>query len=165
MRPRAANSTSSSTPTESCSVAFELIRCAPDGQPVKAVAHMPAELVANCQGTAELYRRVGYLDPWVGYIALDDGRAVGGGAFVGAPQDRLVEIAYFTLKDEERKGYAGNTARGLMDIARRSDPLVRLKAFTLMQENASTRILTRLGFKVIGTAQDPDAGEVWEWRA
>jgi RimJ/RimL family protein N-acetyltransferase len=143
---------------------FDLIRCDPDGRPVKAVEFMPADLVANCQATAELYRRIGYADPWVGYIALDNGRAVGGGAFVGAPQDRLVEIAYFTLTGEERKGYAGNTARGLMQIARRADPQVRLKAFTLMQENASTRILHRLGFKLIGTAQDPDAGDVWEWR-
>jgi ribosomal-protein-alanine N-acetyltransferase len=146
-------------------VAFELIRCAPDGRPVKAVDHIPAELVANCEATAELYRRIGYLDPWVGYIALDDGRAVGGGAFVGAPLDQTVEIAYFTLQGEERKGYAGNTARGLVNIARHADPQIRLKAFTLMQENASTRVLNRLGFKVIGTAQDPDAGEVWEWRA
>jgi ribosomal-protein-alanine N-acetyltransferase len=146
-------------------VTFELIRCDLDGRPVKAVNCMPAELVANCLGTAELYRRIGYVDPWVGYVALDDGRAVAGGAFVGAPQDQVVEIAYFTLKGEERKGYAGNTARELVEIARRADPKILLKAFTLMQENASTRILQRLGFKVIGTAQDPDAGDVWEWRA
>jgi [ribosomal protein S5]-alanine N-acetyltransferase len=146
-------------------VTFELIRCEPDGRPVKAIDCMPAELVANCQATAELYRRIGYVDPWVGYIALDDGRAVGGGAFVGAPRDQTVEIAYFTLKDEERKGYAGNTARGLVEVARRADPQIRLKALTLMQENASTRILRRLGFKLVGTAQDPDAGDVWEWRA
>jgi len=129
-------------------VTFELIRCDFDGRPVKAVDCMPAELAANCLGTAELYRRIGYVDPWVGYVALDDGRAVGGGAFVGAPQDQVVEIAYFTLKGEERKGYAGNTARELVEIARRAEPKIRLKAFG-----------------VIGTAQDPDAGDVWDWRA
>ena len=41
---------------------------------------------------------------------------------------------------------------------------MKIKAFTLMEENPSVRILRRLGFAMIGTAQDADAGEVWEWR-
>ena len=43
-----------------------------------------------------------------------------GGAFVGAPQDNCVEIAYFMLKEKEGRGYATNTVAGLIDIARRS---------------------------------------------
>jgi len=126
---------------------------------------MADELVANCQATADLYRRVGYLEPWVGYVTVADGRGVGGGAFVGPPKEGCVEIAYFTLNAEQGRRYASQTAAGLVEIARAHAPDIKLKAFTLKEENPSTRILKRLGFSIIGVAQDADAGEVWEWRA
>lgn len=143
---------------------FSLVRCDADGRPLQSIAGLSAELEANCVATAELYRRVGFVEPWVGYVAVVDGAGVGGGAFVGPPSDNCVEIAYFTLKDHEGRGYASQTAAGLVEIAKKAAPQVQLKAFTLMEQNASTRILQRLGFEVIGTSQDPDAGEVWEWR-
>jgi RimJ/RimL family protein N-acetyltransferase len=125
---------------------------------------MPDALVANCVATADLYRRIGFAEPWVGYVAVHDGEGVGGGAFVGAPKDNCVEIAYFTLKEKEGHGYARRTVAGLIEIARRHEPGIVLKAFTLREENASTSILRHFGFTVIGEAQDPDAGTVWEWR-
>jgi [ribosomal protein S5]-alanine N-acetyltransferase len=146
-------------------MAVVLIRCTPDGKPVTPIGELPEELAANCAATADLYRRIGYTDPWVGYIAVASDRPVGGGAFVGAPKDGCVEIAYFTLPACQGQGYASQTAAGLVAIARAFDPAVNLKAFTLMEENASVRILRKLGFAVVGTAQDADAGEVWEWRA
>jgi ribosomal-protein-alanine N-acetyltransferase len=142
-----------------------LIRCDQNGDPVQPIAKMAEELVTNCQGTADLYRRVGYLEPWVGYVAVVNDRGVGGGAFVGPPLDGHVEIAYFTLEREQGRRYASQIAAGLVDIARTHDPKIKLKAFTLKEENPSTRILKRLGFTMIGVAQDADAGEVWEWRA
>jgi [ribosomal protein S5]-alanine N-acetyltransferase len=144
---------------------FSVVPCDQDGQPTEVIPNMPAALVANCQATAELYRRVGFSPPWIGYVAVVDNRGVGGGAFVGPPKDGRVEIAYFTLEDEQRKGYAAQTAAALVAVARDHDPDIGLKAFTLKEENASTKILRALGFSVVGVAQDPDAGEVWEWRA
>ncbi len=129
------------------------------------VAVLPEELAANCVATADLYRRIGYVEPWVGYISVADDAPVGGGAFVGPPKDGCVEIAYYTLPDFQGRGYAGQTAAGLVTIARAHDPAVNLKAFTLMDDNPSVRILRRLGFAILGTVQDADAGEVWEWRA
>jgi RimJ/RimL family protein N-acetyltransferase len=125
---------------------------------------MPAALVENCLATASLYRRIGFAPPWVGYVAIDGKEGVGGGAFVGAPRDNCVEIAYFTLPDKWGRGYATRTAAGLIDIARRHQPGIALKAFTLQEQNASTSILRRLGFVVVGDAHDEDAGPVWEWR-
>ena len=142
-----------------------LMRCAPDGKPVAHLSAFPAELAASCSATADLYQRVGYVEPWVGYIAVVGDVPVGGGAFVGPPKDGSVEIAYFTLPSYQGLGYAGQTAAALVAIARAHDPGVNLKAFTLMEENPSVRILRRLGFALVGTAQDADAGEVWEWRA
>lgn len=126
---------------------------------------MPEALVANCLATADLYRRVGFAPPWIGYVAVADNRAVGGGAFVGPPRDGSVEIAYFTLEHEQGQGFATRTAASLVEIARNHAPGIGLKAFTLKEENPSTKILSGLGFAIVGVAQDADAGEVWEWRA
>ena len=144
---------------------FSLVRCAPDGIPTEPVVHMPDALVANCVATADLYRRIGYSEPWVGYVAVDAGQGVGGGAFVGAPQDNCVELAYFTLKEYEGRGYATRTVAALIEIARQQEPQIVLKAFTLREHNASTSILQHYGFRVVGNARDKDAGTVWEWRA
>jgi len=146
-------------------MAFSLVRCSADGTPVETIAICPREIVASCGATADLYRRVGYIEPWVGYVAVDDDQAVGGGAFVGAPRDGVVEIAYFTLPEFQNRGYATRTATRLADIARSVRPDIALKAFTLPEHNASTTILQRLGFTFFGNARDPDAGDVWEWRA
>jgi ribosomal-protein-alanine N-acetyltransferase len=144
---------------------FSLVPCDQDGNPVQAITDIPEPLMANCRATADLYRRVGFTPPWVGYVAVVDNRGVGGGAFVGPPKDGYVEIAYFTLESEQGKGYASQTAAALVAVARTHAPGIGLKAFTLKEENASTRILKALGFSIAGVAQDADAGEVWEWRA
>jgi hypothetical protein len=47
-----------------------LIRCDRNGNPVQSIPDMAQELIANCQATADLYRRVGYVEPWVGYVAV-----------------------------------------------------------------------------------------------
>lgn len=143
---------------------FQLIRCDESGTPVEPILDLPPDVAANCTATADLYRRTGYVAPWVGYVAVADGVVVGGGAFVGPPQEGYVEIAYYTRDGHEGRGYATRTAAALVELATSHDPSIATKAFTLMADNASTRIVRRLGFSVVGTAQDPDAGEVWEWR-
>jgi RimJ/RimL family protein N-acetyltransferase len=125
---------------------------------------VPAAIALTYAANADLYRRVGFVPPWVSYVAVDDGCAVGGGAFVGPPRDNSVEIAYFTLKEFEGRRYATRTATELVAIARNANPGIVIRAFTLRESNASTKILQRLGLKVFGEAKDPDAGDVWEWR-
>ena len=144
---------------------FSLIRCGTDGSPIEPIGTLPDEIAANCKATAEFYGRIGFIEPWVGYVAVDSDTAVGGGAFVGAPRDNLVEIAYYTLSRMEGKGYATQTASELLRIARTHQPGITIKAFTLRENNASTKILEKLGFKLFGDARDPYAGDVWEWRA
>lgn len=143
---------------------FKLVTCDQGGSPTQKISEMPAALAENCRATADLYRRVGFSPPWIGYVATVDGRGVGGGAFVGPPKDGFVEIAYFTLEHEQGKGFASRTAAALVHIAQTADPKTGLKAFTLMEENPSTRILRKLGFAMVGVAKDDDAGEVWQWQ-
>lgn len=144
---------------------FVLVPCDAQGKPLQPVNGMSAQLLAACAQSADLYRRIGYHPPWVSYVATDSGEGVGGGAFVGAPKDGLVEIAYFTVDPLQGRGYATRTAHGLVAIARQAAPGIGIKALTLPEVNASTRILVRLGFRHVGMAHDVDAGEVWEWRA
>jgi RimJ/RimL family protein N-acetyltransferase len=145
-------------------MAFSLVRCGADGIPLTPISDVPEAIVLTYAANADLYRRVGFIPPWVSYVAVDDGRAVGGGAFVGPPRDNRVEIAYFTLKELEGRRYATRTASELVAIARNVNPAIIIAAFTLRESNASTKILQRLGLRVFGDAQDPDAGDVWEWR-
>ena len=145
-------------------MAFSLVRCRADGSPLTPISDVAEEIVATYAANADLYRRVRFIPPWVSYVAVDAGRAVGGGAFVGPPRDNRVEIAYFTCKELQGLGYATRTATALVEIARSANPSLVISAFTLRESSASTKILQRLGFKLFGDAQDPDAGDVWEWR-
>jgi [ribosomal protein S5]-alanine N-acetyltransferase len=145
-------------------MAFSLVRCGADGSPLTPIADVPEAITATYAANADLYRRVGFTPPWVSYVAVAEGRAVGGGAFVGPPRENRVEIAYFTVKELQGLGYATRTATELIAIARNADPGILIRAFTLREPNTSTRILQRLGLKLFGEARDADAGDVWEWR-
>jgi ribosomal-protein-alanine N-acetyltransferase len=144
-------------------MAFSLIRCDASGMLVDPVAVLPDQIKENCLLSAGLYASIGFVVPWVSYVAVDDGRAVGGGAFVGAPKENRVEIAYFTSVGCEGKGHATNTAECLMEIARAAIPNIVLTAHTLPEHNASTTILEKLGFIFSGSTEDVDAGVVWLW--
>lgn len=50
-----------------------------------------------------------------------------------------------------------------MKIAQATDKGLTMIAQTLPEENASTSILKKLGFSMIGTVEHPDNGLVWEW--
>jgi RimJ/RimL family protein N-acetyltransferase len=104
--------------------------------------------------------------PWGGYLAVDDStdEVVGTCAFKGAP-DRLgsVEIAYFTFSMFERRGYATEMARRLVEIASTSPSVNTVCAHTLPEPNASTRVLKRIGMTFGGEVVDPVDGRVWRW--
>jgi ribosomal-protein-alanine N-acetyltransferase len=142
---------------------FRLVGCDPDGRPDEPVGELPGAIVEACAASADLYRRLAYVRPWVSYIALDSKSAVGGGAFVGPPVDNRVEIAYFTLPEHEGQGFAKLTAQRLVAIARESRPAIEIFAKTEPETNASTAILTSLGFRMVGTTTDHEIGEAWAW--
>jgi RimJ/RimL family protein N-acetyltransferase len=141
---------------------MQLLRIKRDGT-VGFTGDLPAALREACAMTAAWYGSAGFAPPWTGYCAVRDGIPVGTCAFKSAPREDGVEIAYFTLPAFEGRGIATAMARALVDIARAAQPDIVVTAQTLPEENASTVILRKLGFARAGTAQDPDAGEVWEW--
>ena len=86
------------------------------------------------------------------------------GGFKGGPVDNKVEIAYFTFPEHEGKGIGTLTCQALVSKALAGAPQVEILARTLPEKNASTRILAKNGFVLSGAVQDPEDGEVWEWR-
>lgn len=104
---------------------------------------------------------------WVhGFAVVDtEGRSVVGTAsFKGPPDaDGVVEVAYGIAPPCQGRGYATGAAAALVAFASR-DPRVRLvRAHTLPEPNASTRVLAKCGFVHVGTIVDPDDGPVWRW--
>lgn len=51
----------------------------------------------------------------------------------------------------------------LVELTLRTDSSLRITARTLPEKNFSTRILEKNNFIFVGTVDDPDDGEVWEW--
>ena len=90
--------------------------------------------------------------------------SVGECGFKGPPDEKgMVEIAYHTLPEHEGNGFATEAAATLVDFAF-SQPTVKLvRAHTLPEPNASTRILEKCGFEFCGQVIDPDDGAVWRW--
>lgn len=118
-----------------------------------------AMIVAN----QEFYGRVGHTTPWVCYLALREGVVVGTCGFKGAPRSDQAEIAYHTYPEHERQGVASWMAGRLIQMAEMQDGRVQLTAQTLPENNASTRILERLGFSRTADGHDEDVGLVWCW--
>ncbi len=137
--------------------------------PIKEHLHENQEFTVNpdCKDSLNMcidfYKRVGFNPPWICYYVELDGQLVAAAAFKGKPVDNKVEIAYGTFPQYQNKGIGTRIADTLVKLALKTDPLVRVTAQTLMEENYSTKILRKNNFVIIGTAIDEDEGEVWEW--
>ena len=106
-------------------------------------------------------------DPWRhGFFLVERarGEVIGTAGFKGPPDaDGMVEIAYGVVPSVEGRGYATEAAGALVRFAAR-DPRVRvIRAHTLPEANASTRVLRKCGFLHIGPVNDPEDGLVWRW--
>ena len=106
-------------------------------------------------------------DPWRhGFFIVDPRRkeVVGTAGFKGPPDaDGVVEIAYGVAPEYQGRGYATEAATALVEFAL-AEPSVRtVRAHTLPEPNASTRVLTKNGFRHLGEVMDPEDGRVWRW--
>jgi ribosomal-protein-alanine N-acetyltransferase len=123
------------------------------------------EIAASAvSSTVQLYARRGYVEPWVGYLAVEEDTCVGCCGFTSPPAESTVEIAYFTYPDFERRGIATRMAERLISIALECDPSMNIVAHTLAEKNASNHILQKLGFAFGGALDHPEDGMIWVWR-
>ncbi|HMP84689.1 MAG TPA: GNAT family N-acetyltransferase [Verrucomicrobiota bacterium] len=106
-------------------------------------------------------------DPWIhGFTVVhrDTGDTVGRCGFKGPPDgDGVVEIAYAVNPEHEGKGYATEAAGALVSHAFSHGQVRVVRAHTLPEWNASTRVLTKCGFRRVGEVVDPEDGLVWRW--
>lgn len=106
-------------------------------------------------------------DPWLHGFRLTErstGVLVGTAGFKAPPDgDGMVEIAYRIEPGHESRGYATEAAKALIDFAFASSEVKRVRAHTLPEPNASTRVLTKCGLAFIGPVNDPEDGLIWRW--
>ncbi len=113
--------------------------------------------------TIDFYKRVGFVEPWIGYYAEEDGQIVGCAGFKGKPINGTVEIAYGTFEQYQKQGIATEMCKQLVHLSLSTDPSVRITARTLAEENFSTSILRKNNFLLLGVVNDLEDGDVWEW--
>ena len=106
-------------------------------------------------------------DSWMlgfSLVHLHSDTVVGTCGFKGPPDaDGVVEIAYGVAPEYQGKGYATEAAEALTDYAFRRGQVRVVRAHTRPEANASTRVLTKCGFRRIGEVIDPEDGLVWRW--
>jgi RimJ/RimL family protein N-acetyltransferase len=144
-------------------VQLELIAITENGELAKPMSSMPVMVAEVIGATTQLYGSVGYEPPWIGYLAFEDDICVGACGFKSPPENNRVEIAYFTFPGHESRGVATQMASELIHLAREKLPAVTVAAQTVPEENASTSVLRKLRFRLAGTLEHPEDGQVWEW--
>jgi [ribosomal protein S5]-alanine N-acetyltransferase len=106
-------------------------------------------------------------DPWHHGFFLAErsrGEVIGTAGFKGPPDaDGMVEIAYGVVPSVEGRGYATEAAGALVRFAAAEPGVRTIRAHTLPELNASTRVLRKCGFVHTGEVLDPEDGPVWRW--
>jgi RimJ/RimL family protein N-acetyltransferase len=106
-------------------------------------------------------------DPWtLGFAVVHRANAttIGSCGYKGPPDsDGVVEISYGINPDHRGKGYATEAAEALATYAFGDSRVRVVRAHTFEKANASTRVLTKCGFRYIGEVIDSEDGLVWRW--
>lgn len=107
-------------------------------------------------------------DPWrFGFAVLDrtEPFVIGMCGFTGPPTtDGAVEFGYGIAPKYQSKGYATEVASALVNFAAQDQRVKTVRAYTLAEPNASTRVLEKCGFKKNGETVDPENSlAVWRW--
>ena len=104
-------------------------------------------------------------DPWRdGFGVVTENKLIGLCSFNGPPDEEgTVEISYGIALAYQGLGYATAAARLLIARAEISESVRGLRAYTLPQDNASTRILQKCGFRNCGEVFDEVDGRIWRW--
>lgn len=97
-------------------------------------------------------------------VHVADKTVIGQCSFTGPPDaDETVEIAYGIAPGYQNRGHATEAARELIALADASGRVRTIRAHTLPQHNASTRVLLKCGFTLLGEVTHPEDGIVWRW--
>ena len=107
-------------------------------------------------------------NPWALAFAVvhrADANVIGSCGYYGPPDsDGSVEISYGIDADHRGKGYATEAAGGLVRYAFDDSRVRVVHAHTFEKTDASARVLTKCGFRLIGEVLNPTDGLVWRWQ-
>jgi RimJ/RimL family protein N-acetyltransferase len=128
------------------------------------------DFLAGPEVSAEFLERLNgpaAADPWKDGFAIlhfADNTVIGLCGFTGPPSmDGVVEIAYGIAPGYQNRGHAREAAQELIAYAFANERIRTVRAHTLPQDNASTRVLTKCGFARIGEVTHAADGVVWRW--
>lgn len=99
------------------------------------------------------------------FIHKPDRTLIGLGGFKGmVNEEGMVEIGYAIAPSYRRRGLAAESSRGMIQYAFSNTRIKKIYAHTLPEHNASTGVLEKVGFELVGPIIDPEDGEVWRWQ-
>lgn len=99
------------------------------------------------------------------FVHKKDRALIGEGGYKGKPtEEGMVEIGYAIVPQYRRRGFALEAACGLSDYAFSHPEVKIVQAHTLPTGTASINVLNKLGMTLAGTVNDPEDGEVLQWR-
>lgn len=131
----------------------------------RSMAEWPGMRFLLSQGREQLLERPELQGWWLELIVdAELHELVGVGGFKGPPDaDGIVDLEVFIAPAREGRGYATSALQQLTSRAF-SNPLVKkVRARTLPQAGAPTRMLEKAGFKFIEELDVPDDGPVWSY--
>ena len=131
-----------------------------DSLPRDIRAEVSADWITRVRSTA-----VG--DPWsltFNLVERASRSVVGSCAFKGPPDaEGIVEVSYYTDPNYRSRGFATEAAGGLTEFAFATGRVRLVRAHTKTENDASARILTKCGFRLVGEVMDPEDGLVCRW--
>lgn len=99
-------------------------------------------------------------------VLKSDRKLVGFCACRKAPDgEGALEIAYGIAPGYQKRGLATEVARALTEHALARKEVKAVCAHTMPEENASTRVLAKCGFRLVGEIQHPEDGRIWRWES
>ncbi len=132
-------------------------------------ANVPRRWTENAPAFADFYQQVKKdpsLEKWGGHLIVyrPDNLLIGSCGYKGQPNAQgEVEIGYEIKASHRERGLATEAANALVDYAFTFPEVKSIIAHTLLEENPSAKVLTKIGFKKAGEEIDPEDGPVWRW--
>lgn len=95
-------------------------------------------------------------DGWYAwFLRLHSGLLIGTAGFTGPPSEGIVEIGYGLVESRWRQGFATEAVGALISWALTDSTITRIRAHTLRGDPASSGVLRKNGFAIVGQTEDP----------
>ena len=104
---------------------------------------------------------------WWTYFPIhkNDNKIIGSGGYKGKPtQDGTVELGYEIAPKYRNQGLATEMTKGFIENALKDNRVKSVIAYTLAQENPSTKVLLKCGFEMVQEINDLEEGLIWKWK-